>query len=259
MKLSDVKNGLTAAGFRAQVVDELLEAYEDAKRNFHLRQLRPSAIDGGRFSEAAFRILQEACGLTPTALGTTLPTVDKLLDTLRSVAATNAPESVRIHIPRTLRLVYDIRNKRDAAHLADGIDPNFQDASLVIANLDWVMAELVRLYHSVSANDAQAIIDELVEKEVPAVQEIDGHPVILKDLQARDRALLLLYRAGSHAGLSLDELAHQLREGRKDNLRIRLRRLDELRVVFEHPSTGRFHITSAGIKHVQDEGLAQPV
>ena len=30
-----------------------------------------------------------------------------------------------------LRVVYDIPNKRDAAHLTDGIDPNVQDVTIV--------------------------------------------------------------------------------------------------------------------------------
>jgi hypothetical protein len=113
------------------------------------------------------------------------------------------PDSIRLHIPRTLKLIYDIRNKRDAAHLADGIDPNLQDATLVIGNMDWTLAELVRLHHAVDPDDAQAIIENLVTREVPVIQEIDGHPVIFADLAPRDQALLMLYRAGA-AGLDLD-------------------------------------------------------
>ena len=36
------------------------------------------------------------------------------------------------------------------------------DATLVISILDWVLAELVRMYHKVSADEAQKIIDGLV-------------------------------------------------------------------------------------------------
>ena len=91
--------------------------------------------------------------------------------------------------------IYDIRNKRDVAHLGDAIDPNLQDATLVTANMDWVLAEVVRLHHNVSPDQAQAIIHDLVSREVPAIEEIDGQPVILSDLRPRDQASLLLYRA----------------------------------------------------------------
>lgn len=259
MNLLQVESGLTGAGIPADLVRELLESYEEAKRRYHLGDHRPNAVEGGRFAEAAFRILQHLSGQTVTPLGRMLPSVPTLVSSLENVPSADAAESIRLHIPRALRVIYGVRNSRDAAHLADGIDPNLQDATLVVGVLDWVVAELVRLHHAVTADEARALIEELVTKEVPAVQEIDGHPVILKDLQARDQALLLLYRAGTQHGLSVDELASWLRITRKDNLRARLRKLDEQRLAFDHPKTGRFHITSRGIHYVEDRGLARPI
>jgi len=255
VELADVRNGFVAAGLPGALVDELLAAYVEAKRRFHLRDLRPQEVEGGRFSEAGFRLLQHACGKPVTPLGKQLPSVDTLLRQLEN--ETSQPDAIRFHIPRTLRVIYDIRNKRDVAHLADGIDPNLQDATLVIANIDWVMAELVRLYHNVSANDAQAIIENFVTKEVPAVEEIDGQPVILSDLGASDQALLMLYRAGA-AGASLDELAGWLRAPRKDRLRTRLARLDEHKLVLLHPGNGRHFITANGRREVEERNLARP-
>src|SRR5207244_9538800 len=111
-----------------------------------------------------FRLLQHETTTKFTPIGKSLPRVDKLLEALEQVPSADAADSVRIHIPRTLRLIYDIRNKRDAAHLGDGIDPNLQDATLIVGAMDWVMAELVRLHHRVSADEAQQIVVELVTK-----------------------------------------------------------------------------------------------
>jgi hypothetical protein len=218
VEFDDVRSGFLGAGLPEGVVDEALEAYVEAKRRFYLGDHRPQAVEGGRFSEAVFRLAQHAVGLKMTPLGKTLPSLDKLVPNLESASG---PDSVRLHIPRTLKLIYDIRNKRDTAHLGDGIDPNLQDATLVTNNMDWVMAELVRQFHGVLANEAQAIIQNLVSKDVPAVQEIDGQPVILADLKAADQALLMLYRAGA-AGAEPDELAAWLRVTRKDHLKARL-------------------------------------
>jgi hypothetical protein len=212
-------------------------------------------VEGGRFSEAAFRLLQHVSGKQVTPLGKQLPSVETLVRQLENEAS--QPDAIRFHIPRTLRLIYDIRNKRDAAHLADQIDPNLQDATLVIANMDWVVAEFVRLAHNVSADKAQAIIENLVTKEVPAVEEIDGQPVILSSLKPRDKALLLLYRAGQ-AGASFDELVGWLRVERTDHLRDRLAKLDVDRLVLQHPRTGRYYITANGRNEVERRRLAQP-
>jgi hypothetical protein len=255
VELTAVRSGFIAAGIPADVADALLDAYTEAKRRFHLGDLRPQEVEGGRFSEGVFRVLEHVCGGSVTPLGKTLPSVDRLLPRFENETA--QPDAVRMHIPRTLRLIYDIRNKRDAAHLADGIDANRQDASLVIANMDWVLAELVRLYHGVSPDDAQSIIDDLVTKEVPAVEEIDGQPIVLTDLQARDQALLMLYRAGAK-GASLDELASWLRTTRKDNLRVRLAKLDVDKRLMLHPSTRRYHITGRGKRDVETRRLTQP-
>lgn len=155
-----VRQGFVAVGIPTELVDELVEAFSEAKRRFYRDDLRPSEIEGARFSEAVFRILEWATSKTYTALGQNLPKIPTLISRLEQ--ATTAPDSVRFHIPRTLRLIYDVRNKRDVAHLADGIDPNQQDATMVVRNMEWVLAELVRLYHTVSAKEAHRIIVDLV-------------------------------------------------------------------------------------------------
>jgi hypothetical protein len=232
LDLDEVRQGFLDAEFPVAVVDEVLEAYVEAKRRFFLGDHRPQEVEGGRFSEGVLRLLQYASSKKITPLGKTLPSIDQLLPTLENSAG--QPDSVRLHIPRTLRLIYGIRNSRDAAHLGDNIDPNLQDATLVVSNIDWVLSELVRLYHGVDADRAQEIIENLVSREVPAVQEIDGHPVILSDLRPREQVLLMLYRAGAK-GASLDELADWLRVDRKDHLRDRLARLDEAKLALHHP------------------------
>jgi hypothetical protein len=255
LELDDIRQGFLGAGLPENIVEEVLEAYVEAKRRFHLGDHRPQAVEGGRFSEGVFRLLQHAAGQVMVPLGKTLPSLDKLVPRLESGSG---HDSIRLHIPRTLKLIYDVRNKRDTAHLGDGIDPNLQDATLVTNNMDWVMAELVRLYHGVGANEAQAIIENLVKKEVPAVQEIDGQPVILADLQAREQALVLLYTAGRE-GATLDELATWLRTKRKDHLKDRLEKLDKARLVLMHPKNARVYLTDAGIREVEAKGWAQPV
>src|SRR5438445_3406975 len=157
-----IRAGL-AARFDPVVVDELLNAHEEAKRNFYLGGLRLSAVEGGRFCEAAFRMLEQTTSGTFNLLGKDLD-VEKLRDKLAKLPSAAHDDSIRLHIPRALRVVYDIRNKRDAAHLADNIDPNIQDSTLVISILDWVLAEFVRYYHTVGADETRRIVDSLVTR-----------------------------------------------------------------------------------------------
>src|SRR6266850_561235 len=152
-----IRSGLVAR-LDQKIVDELLEAHAEAKRNACLGGLRLSAVEGGRFCEAAFRLLQQIAMGSFDPLGRQLDT-EGLIKKLAGLPSAAHPDSIRLHIPRALRVVYDIRNKRDTAHLADNIDPNLQDSSLVVYSLDWVLAEFVRLYHTVPANEAQSIVE----------------------------------------------------------------------------------------------------
>ena len=144
---------LVSCGLPKKLVDEFIEAYSAVRRNHYLGGHRLAEVEGGRCCEAAYRILEHIVGGSCTPLGARLD-VGKLTQHLANQPSGSASDSVRLHIPRVLRVIYDIRNSRDAAHLGDGIDPNTQDSSLVIACLNWVMAELVRLHHDVDADAA---------------------------------------------------------------------------------------------------------
>jgi hypothetical protein len=225
--------------FDSTLVDELLKTFQEAKRNFYLGGLRLNAVEGGRFCEAAFRLLEQATKGSFTPLG-------KQIDTQKIISAVEqakVPDGIRIHIPPALRMVYDIRNKRDAAHLADGIDPNLQDATLVIGTLDWVLAELVRLFHGVSADEAQKII-----------QEIDGFLKVLNPkLQASDRVLVLLYERGARRA-TREELLSWVHPKMRKNLNRTLNQLEHDRALI-YSAGNAFQITEASMREVEERKL----
>lgn len=247
-----VRQGFLLAGVPSELVDEVLTAFAEAKRRFYRDDLRPSEIEGGRFSEAVFRVLQWATVNAYEPIGRTLPSVDKMITTLENA---RAAESIRLHIPRTLRLIYDVRNKRDVAHLGDGIDPNQQDATLVVHNMEWVLAELVRLFHNVSPTEAHGMIADLVSKDVPLVQVFSGFPRILKQLTASDHFLVLLYWRGSE-GATLAELSSWARTAMRSNLRRTLSQLDAKDLI--HLQSDRYVLTHLGERSVEGRKLLEP-
>lgn len=250
--LQTVRQGLVAS-LDARLADELLAAYQEAKRNFYLGGLRLSAVEGGRFCEAAFRLLQQRTTGKFDALGKQVDS-DALIKLLANIPAALQPESVRLHIPRALRVVYDIRNKRDNAHLADGIDPNLQDASLVVAVLDWVLAEFVRLYHSVTPNEARNMVENIVTRIAPAVEDFDGFLKVLRiDLGASDFMLLLLYQRGPQ-GATFADLESWARPKMRTNLRRTLTSLEHEKS-YVHGKNDTFRITRSGQQYVEANRL----
>lgn len=237
----------------SKLVAELLDAHEEVKRNFYLGGFRLSAVEGGRFCEAAFRLLEEITTGSFTPLGKTLDS-DRLIDRLRGLPTASYPDSVRLHIPRGLRLVYDVRNKRDAAHLADGIDPNLQDATLVVAVVDWVLAEFIRRYHSVKPDEAHRLVDDIVARVAPIIQDFGGALRVLNpSLSASDHCLILLYHRGT-SGATPDELEKWARPRMRANLRRTLRRLDEEKDAIHLDGT-RYKITRLGEMDVEKRRL----
>jgi hypothetical protein len=215
-----------------------------------------SAVEGGRFCEAAFRLLEHITTGKSTPLNKHLDT-EKLILALSNLPAAMHPDSIRIHILRALRIVYDIRNKRDAAHLADGIDPNLQDATLVVSVLDWVTAEFVRIYHGVTADEAQSIIDTLVTRQVPAVQEFDGFLKVLNtSLRASEYVLLILYERGT-AGATYDEIESWVHPSMRANLQRTLRRLTDDQA-YLHSAKGKYFLTKSGAAEVERKKLHAP-
>jgi hypothetical protein len=241
------------AHFDPALVDELLAAHQEAKHNFYLGGLRLGAVEGGRFCEAAFRMLQQATTKKFTPLGKQID-ANAITVQLMNLPSANYPDAVRLHIPRALRVVYDVRNSRDAAHLADGIDPNLQDASLVIGNVDWVLAEFVRLYHGVKANEAQRIIDGLVVRKVPVVQDFNGFRKVLNPkFRVTEFLLVLLYECGT-AGATFQELEGWVRPTMRANLRRTLNKMVHEQD-FLHDDGTRFLITRLGMQTVEAKKL----
>ncbi len=249
-----VRAGL-AGPLDPRLVDELLDAYDEAKSNFHLGGLRLSAVEGGRFCEAAFRLLEQRAFGRFDALGSQLDT-NKLIRDLGNLPAGSQPDSVRLLIPRALRVVYDVRNNRDSAHLADGIDPNLQDATLVIGTLDWVLAEFVRLHHNVSANEAQRMVEDLVTRQAPVIQDFDGFLKVLRPgLTASPFCLVLLYQRGRQ-GATYEELAEWVKSSMRANLKRTLEGLVDKALV--HDDDARYYITRTGQQEVETQGWLHP-
>jgi hypothetical protein len=87
-----------------------------------------------------------------------------------------------------------MRNKRGIGHVGGDVDANSIDVSAMTKVADWIVCELIRLYHGLSLEEAQDIVDGLAIRQLPSIWEVAGKKRVLKEgLAAKDEALLLLY------------------------------------------------------------------
>jgi hypothetical protein len=234
----------------APLVRALLDAYAELKDNFNFERFRPSELEGGRFAEAAIRIVQHLATGSHDLLGKPLSPFDKIVGALEKVPSANAHDSLRIHIPRALWTVYGVRNRRDVGHIGGDVNPNRADAYFVVALCDWVLAELIRLTFNCSLVEAQGMVDNLVERKIPIIQEFGGFPKILRsDMGIPDRILALTYRTGAN-GLAIDDLQKWLKPTKPGPIRVAVLRLD--RKAFLHRDGNRCFITLSGIRYVEE-------
>jgi len=182
--------------FPKTLISKLTYYYAKLKSSFMRNALEPGELNGAKFAEVVFRLIQYATDPQHqyTPLGRSLPSVDILVIQFQQLPKT-FDDSLRLHIPRTLRAIYGIRSKRGVGHTGE-VDANLMDATLVMAVCDWVMAELIRLYHEWSADEAQSIVDRLVKRSVPIIYDRDGIKTILRQASYDEATLLFLYYEG---------------------------------------------------------------
>ena len=108
-------------------------------------------------------------------------------------------------MPRALVFLYTLRNKRGIGHVGGDVDANRIDAMTIARACDWIMCELIRVYHNLSLEEAQDLVDGLAQRSIPDVWHVAGKKRILRnDLDFKHKVLLLCYQESDNAVMSED-------------------------------------------------------
>jgi hypothetical protein len=105
-----------------------------------------------------------------------------------------------------LPALYEVRNNRGVGHVGGDVDPNLMDATAVVAMVKWILAELVRVFHTTTTDEAQRIVDSVAEVTLPIIWS-DGviKRVLDTSLKLGQRILVLL--SSCPAGATVAELS----------------------------------------------------
>lgn len=185
----------------------LITEFNKLLRNFREARWEPAELNGGKFCEIVYTILR---GHVDGSFPASPSKPSNMLDACKALEkATGFPRSIRIQIPRMLVALYEIRNNRNVGHVGADVDPNHMDASVVLSMSQWIMAELVRIFHAVSTEQASTIVDSLVERTIPLLWQVGGKTRILNPtLSAKDKALVLAY--GVAGEMAVREIAEAI-------------------------------------------------
>ena len=159
----------------------------------------------GKFCEICLRLLQQVVIGSFTPFG---KKIDNFADDCRKIITAQAPtipESLRVVVPRALVFIYTMRSKRDIAHVGGDVDANAIDLATMVRTADWIICELIRIYHSLSLEEAQDLVDGISVRQLPDIWEINGKKRVLRPgLTAKQQTLFLLYHEPTSVVLAED-------------------------------------------------------
>lgn len=179
------------AKYPADIVKALIKSYLELKGNFYLGKFKPSELEGGFFVECVRRILDLELFGTTEPIGKNLPSFND--NEMKRYENGVGDEAYRLHIPRALRSIYNMRNKRGVGHLSK-VSPNIMDSTYIVAACDWVIAELLRQISTMTPDECQRIVDSIVQRKLPIVfEDGDTQRILDHKMNKKNQVLILLY------------------------------------------------------------------
>jgi hypothetical protein len=235
----------------------LLNTYNAILKNFRESRWEPAELNGGKFCETVYCILKgHVDGAFPAGPSKPANMVDAC-KAFEQVDGTKFSRSIRIQIPRMLVALYEIRNNRGVGHIGGDVNPNHMDSIAVVQMVKWILAELIRVFHGVSADEASAAVDALVDRSSPLVWEVNGvRRVLSPGMPYREQVLLLAYHT---VGPVLDSnlFAWIEHPDFRDFKRKVLRKAHDERLIEYDSGSGRVYLSPAGVQQVEKYLLAQ--
>jgi hypothetical protein len=216
------------AGIPTSLRRELFDEYNELVTNFYEGRWRPTELQAGRFCEVVYSVIAgRAAGSYPTSA--TKPS--DFVSACRALESqTNLERGLRILASRILPALYEIRNNRDVGHVGGDVDPNFMDSSFAVEAASWLMAELIRVFHSTTTEVAKRAVDELTQLKTPAVWvDEEVRRVLDPSLSLASQCLLLIASAGKTA--TVFKLAAWTETSNKTYLRKVLKTLHKARKI----------------------------
>ncbi len=249
---------LALSGLQTKFRDKLIAAYLDLKRNCAESRFEAAGLAAGKLCEVGLRAVQHSVAGTSIPFGSKIANfADECRKIIASQSAT-ASDSEKNIVPRGLVFLYTMRNKRGIGHVGGDVDANAIDIALMARVADWLICEFIRIYHGLSLEEAQDIVDALAVRNLPDVWEVAGKKRVLrKGLQAKEETLLLLYSSQESAVLVEDLIAwveYSNTGVYKSNV---LSRLHKDRLIEWDRETDAIYLSPTGARLVEEQILTK--
>lgn len=204
MTRSDIQKVLTTV-YPTELVDSMLTSYENALAEYKKEHWQYFGNEIGQFVEVARRMIEYQLDNRYTPLADKLSNFNERILTAWENYDSKFSEVYRIVIPRCLYLMYCLRNKRGMIHKSH-IDPNRMDASVLLSNTKWVLAEIFRQVSTMSFEETEEIVNSIMCKESSIVWDTGNCLRILDTkMSCKNKVLCLLYMKDGQSDADLQK------------------------------------------------------
>ncbi len=250
---------LALANVPAQFRTRIVKTFLDVKKRLAEENDESLGLAAGKFCESVLRLLQHEILKSSTPFGQKIPDFSVECRKLVESPKTAGPESLRVVVPRALVFVYTLRNKRGIGHVGGDVDANHIDAMTIARSCDWIVCELIRTFHNLSLEEAQDIVDNLAQRNLPDVWNVAGKKRVLRDgLCFKDQVLLLCYVERENAVFA-EDLLSWVEHSHSTKFRSSvLGALHAARLVEYDRDNDQVILSPKGVKEVETRILKQP-
>jgi hypothetical protein len=120
-----------------------------------------------------------------------------------------------------------------------------------VAMSKWVVAELVRVFHAIPTDEAQEVVETLIERDLPLVWKVgDAVRILDPKMSATDKALVFLYQA--RGWLAEGMLRGWVEYANASKFRALLQKLHKKKWIEYDPKARRAILSPSGVRHVEE-------
>jgi len=234
--LEAIKKALKAVPIPDKLVDDLFTHFAELKKDFLMGAYYSSAI--GQFVEDMVDILVH---FQTNGTGSRPRDIDAFLNNLSSTTP-SLPESLRLVLARTLRVVNTLRNKRTCHNLE--VVPNVMDSGCAVACAQWALAELIRVKAGLSSSDSISAIESITAPIGGIIEDFGEFKTVLSDCSVRDEMLLLF---SSYLDWEpIDRLKADMKRVKQGTISVTLNRLYGKKLVEKEQGSDKYKLTGKG-------------
>ncbi|MGT2438152.1 hypothetical protein ACU4GH_22585 [Bradyrhizobium betae] len=245
------------AGVPATFRGRIIKAYLELKARSAEAKHDAAGVSAGKLCETVVRLIQHELTGAFTPFGQQINNMAKVCEQFAQTPTTSGNDSLRLVLPKAISLVFTLRNKRGIGHVGGDVDANPIDGATIARVSDWILCEMIRMYHTMSLEEAEALVSSLAERSVPDVWDVGGTKRVLRnDLSYPEKTLLLLY-ASTQPTVLVEDLYEWTKYSDLAMYRSNvLRRLDDKNMILYNVDEGSATISPLGIKEVEEEILS---